>query len=63
MRDIPEFAHLKDFEEIFKQLEGATRPRPITDAVLAELADRYSLKEEQKKLLAMMLREKGLYIY
>jgi 5-deoxy-glucuronate isomerase len=59
MRDIPEFAHLKHFEEIFKQLEGAHRLRPITDEAVGEIAAKSGLTEGQKKLLAAMLREKG----
>lgn len=59
MRDIPEFAHLKQFEEIFKQLEGEPELRPITDPAVSELVAQSGLTEEQKKLLAATLREKG----
>jgi 5-deoxy-glucuronate isomerase len=62
MRDIPEFAHLKHFEEIFQQLEGAPRTRPVSQAVLREIAAKHGLTEEQKRLLAVMLREKGFSI-
>jgi 5-deoxy-glucuronate isomerase len=59
MRDIPEFAHLKQFEEIFKQLEGEPEQRPVSGAALGELTAKYGLTEEQERLLTVMLREKG----
>ena len=62
MRDIPEFAHLKHFEEIFKQLEGEPTPRPISDRFLMNSLSKHGLTEEQKRLLVTMLREKGFNI-
>ncbi len=62
MRDIPEFAHLKLFEEIFKQLEREAEQRPVSGALLGELTGKYGLTEEQKALLSVMLREKGLSV-
>ncbi len=62
MRDIPEFAHLKHFEEAFKQLEGEPGIRPLSQAVLGEIAAKHGLTEEHKRLLAVMLREKGFSI-
>jgi hypothetical protein len=52
-------AHLKHFEEIFKQLEGEGEPRGVATAALDTLAMRYALTNEQKSLLITILREKG----
>jgi 5-deoxy-D-glucuronate isomerase len=62
MRDIPEFTHLKYFEEIFKQIEGEPTSRPVSIQILDELTITHGLTEEQKGLLLTMLREKGFYI-
>ncbi len=59
MRDMPEFAHLKSFEEIFRKLETEPKPRSIPAALLDSFAVQYDLKEGQQSLLAAMLREKG----
>jgi hypothetical protein len=59
MRDMPEFAHLKHFEEIFSQLEGEPAIRTISAADLESLAAKHALTLEQKSLLTVMLREKG----
>jgi 5-deoxy-D-glucuronate isomerase len=62
MRDVPEFAHLKCFEEIFKKLESELQPRDIPAAIFDSFASQYDLTEKQKSLLAAMLREKGFNI-
>ncbi len=62
MRDIPEFAYLKHFEEIFRQLEGEPRTRAVSGADLDGFALKYALTEEQKSVLNTMLREKGFAI-
>ena len=59
MLDIPEFAYLKRFEEIFKELEGKPAIRTVTAAALDGLAIKHALTKEQTGLLTTMLREKG----
>ncbi len=62
MKDIPEFAHLKSFEEIFQQLEGESASKAVTSAAFDSVAMKYALTEEQKSLLTRMLWEKGFSI-
>ena len=62
MRDLPEFAHLKSFEELFKSLEGARTKKILSKEKLKALCAPYSLTKEQKVLLAAMLKEKGYEI-
>ncbi len=62
MRDVPEFVHLKHFEEIFKQLEGQPAIRAVSISIFGELTAKYGLTEEQKRLLTTMLREKGFCV-
>jgi len=59
MRDHPEFAHLKSFEEIFKGLEGTKTKRILSQEKFKALCAPYFFTEEQKALLAAMLKEKG----
>ena len=59
MRDHPEFAHLKLFEEIFKELKGRRTKKILSREGFKSLCDPYSLTKEQKALLAAMLKEKG----
>jgi len=59
MRDHPEFAHLKSFEEFFKKLEGRRTKKILSHVRFETLCAPYSLSEEQKVLLAAMLKEKG----
>lgn len=59
MLDIPEFAYLKRFEEIFTELEGKPAIRTLTSIDLDNLAAKYALTKEQKRLLTTMLGEKG----
>jgi len=59
MRDIPEFAYLKTFEEIFnslKEIEGGTI---LSRENFGKRCEPYAFTEEQKRLLAVMLKEKG----
>jgi 5-deoxy-glucuronate isomerase len=62
MRDLPEFAHLKSFEEFFKSLEKMKKRKILSKEKFRALCASYSLKGEQKVLLAAMLREKGYEI-
>jgi len=62
MKDVPEFAHLKHFEEIFKQIEEEPAVRTLTAAALDGLVQKYALTTEQKGLLTSMLREKGFTV-
>jgi len=62
MRDLPEFAHLKTFEEFFKSLERTKKRKILSKEKFRALCASYSLKGEQKVLLAAMLREKGYEI-
>ena len=62
MRDIPEFAHLKHFEEILRQLEGEPATRSVKVGDFDALAMKYALTEGQKGLLKTMLREKGFNV-
>jgi len=59
MRDHPEFAHLKSFEEFFKELEGRRTKKILSRERFKTLCAPYSLTREQKVLLAAMLKEKG----
>jgi 5-deoxy-D-glucuronate isomerase len=62
MKDIPEFVHIKRFEEIFKELDGRTETRTIETAEFDNLTRKYALTEKQGDLLSIMLREKGFTI-
>jgi len=59
MKDIPEFAYLKSFEEIFRQLEGDKAVRTLTVDVIDSLAVKHGLTKAQKGMLVTMLGEKG----
>jgi len=59
MRDIPEFAYLKSFEEIFKTLEGEEPRKILPRDTFEALCGPYSFTEAQKALLSLMLQEKG----
>jgi 5-deoxy-D-glucuronate isomerase len=59
MRDLPEFAYLKSFEEIFKKLDGTRPKKNLSQEKLKTLCASYSFTEGQKVLLAAMLKEKG----
>lgn len=62
MKDVAEFVHLKAFEEIFKELEGAKSYKDITQNAFDGISKKYGLKKEQKDLLLSMIREKGFII-
>jgi len=62
MRDIPEFAYLKSFEEIFKTFEGDRKGKTLSKEKFKALCAPYSFTELQKALLAAMLKEKGFEI-
>jgi 5-deoxy-D-glucuronate isomerase len=59
MRDIPEFAYLKSFEEIFKTLEGEGSKKVLARDRFEALCAPYSFTEAHKAFLALMLQEKG----
>jgi hypothetical protein len=59
MRDIPEFAHLKSFEEIFKTLDEGRVKRNLPKDDFERMCEPYPFTEEQKYLLITMLKEKG----
>jgi len=62
MKDIPEFVHIKRFEEIFRELEGKREIRAVSPSVLDAVVREYALTKKQKNLLLIMLREKGFEI-
>ena len=62
MRDIPEFTHLKSFEQILNDLEWEKSKRVIPKQRFHNLCAPYSFTRAQKNLLSAMLREKGYEI-
>ncbi|PIV22468.1 MAG: hypothetical protein COZ69_06045 [Deltaproteobacteria bacterium CG_4_8_14_3_um_filter_45_9] len=62
MRDLPEFTYLKSFEEFFKNLEETRKKNGLSQEKFKTLCAPYSFTEEQKVLLAAMLKEKGYEI-
>jgi len=58
MRDIPEFIHLKSFEEIFKTLDEG-RKKVLPKEEVDRMCEPYSFTDEQQYLLITMLKEKG----
>jgi 5-deoxy-glucuronate isomerase len=62
MRDLPEFAHLKSFEECLKSLEGKKVKKILPREKIDILFAPYSFTKGQKVLLAAMLKEKGYEI-
>ena len=59
MRDIPEFVHLKSFEEIFKTLEKDRKKKNLPKEDFNKMYQPYPFTEQQKDLLIAMLRDKG----
>lgn len=62
MRDIPEFLHLKSFEEIFKRLKRDRTKKRLSKKRFKSLCEPYAFTEKQSNLLSVMLREKGYEI-
>jgi 5-deoxy-D-glucuronate isomerase len=62
MRDIPEFAHLKSFEVIFKTLEEGQIRKFLSKHQFQILCAPHHYTEEQKGLLRVLLKEKGYEI-
>ncbi len=62
MRDLPEFAHLKSFEEIFNLLQKEEIKRTLSRERLRILCNPFHLSEEQMDLLEGMMREIGYKI-
>ncbi|MEO0277874.1 MAG: 5-deoxy-glucuronate isomerase [candidate division WOR-3 bacterium] len=61
MRDVPEFAHLKKFEEMLKLLEQKGL-RQIGKEELSRLCKERTIPEDKRRLFASLLREKGYTI-
>ncbi len=59
MRDIPEFVHLKSFEEIFRALEQDQKKKPLSKEDFNRICRPYPFTGKQKDLLIAILREKG----
>lgn len=59
MRDIPEFVHLKVFEEIFKFLDEGRKKKSLSREDFDRLCRPYPFTQDHKTLLTAMLREKG----
>jgi hypothetical protein len=59
MRDIPEFVHLKAFEEIFKNLNGDQKKKSLSREEFDRACSPYPFTQDHKTLLTSMLREKG----
>jgi 5-deoxy-glucuronate isomerase len=57
MKDMPEFVHLKAFENIFQELEKGRTSRTISGKKFRNLSR--SFTDEQAGLLSVMLKEKG----
>jgi len=62
MRDIPEFLHLKSFEEIFRELERDGVRKALSGESFKSFCETYAFTKEQSELLAVMLKEKGFKI-
>ncbi len=62
MRDIPEFIHLKSFEEVFRELERERANRILSLQNFRSICKTHRLTGEQAALLSAMLREKGFEI-
>lgn len=62
MRDVDEFVFLKYFEEIFMKLEEGREKSLISQGKFQKLCSIYPFTEDQKRLLKVMLKEKGFEI-
>lgn len=62
MRDVDEFVFLKYFEEIFKKLDEEIEKKILPLDKFQKLCSSYPLTGEQKRLLNVMLKEKGIEI-
>jgi 5-deoxy-D-glucuronate isomerase len=62
MRDLPEFAHLKSFEECLKSLEGKRVKKILSQEKIEALFAPFSFTKGEKVLLAAMLKERGYEI-
>jgi hypothetical protein len=62
MREVPEFLHLKSFEEIFKGLEKDEAKKVLSKKKVRGLFKAHPFTKEQSDLLSVMLREKGYEI-
>lgn len=62
MKDLPEFVHLKSFEEIFNLLEEENVRKVLSKERLRILCHPYHFTEEQIKLLETMIKERGYEI-
>jgi 5-deoxy-D-glucuronate isomerase len=62
MRDVLEFAYIKSFEEIFKDLEGDRKKKILSKEKFKELCAPYPFTKEQEHLLRVTIKEKGYEI-
>jgi 3-hydroxy-3-methylglutaryl CoA synthase len=62
MRDVPEFAYLKSFEEIFRILKEDSKKKSLPQKEFDAVCAPYPFTDAQKALLAVMLKEKGFDI-
>ncbi len=60
MKDIPEFAHLKHFEEFFKVLEGNRERKKVSLERLKDLSGPYGFSKEEFVLLMRPLLRRGM---
>ncbi len=58
MWDIPEFLHLKSFEDIFKTLDRSHGKKPLLKEEMQRVCDEHPFTEEQRALFIAMLRER-----
>jgi len=58
MMDIPEFLHLKSFEEIFKTLGEGRQENPLSKEEVDRICQSHPLTDEQRTLFIAMLRER-----
>ena len=62
MRDIPEFIHLKSFEDIFRELEREGARKGLPGRRFGSFCKAYAFTKKQRGLLTVMLKEKGYEI-
>lgn len=60
MRDVGEFIYLKYYEEIFHQIDKEGRKRVVSKMEFQNLCNHYPFTDDQKRLLMVMLKEKGI---
>ncbi len=61
-RDIPEFVHLKAFEEVLRELRAGLKPVSVDSARFDALCVRHGLNDTQKSLLWKMLGDQDIQV-